>query len=198
MRILHYSLGVYPHRVGGMNRYCTDLMREQSKTHEVALLYPRGYSIWNKWCFISKPDKEQGIVCYRLKNAEPVPVWFGIKKPDDFYGRQIDIKSFDDFYRTFRPNVLHLHTLMGLPIEALKYFKDKGVRIVYTSHDYFGICPKINLIDIDGKLCDGPSVEKCIKCNKNAPSTFFLKSRNRDMVYMIKSFMRWIKNLKHC
>jgi len=166
--------------------------------HQVALLYPRGYNVWQRKCYVAKPKKQKGIICYRIINAEPVPVWFGIKTPRDFYGEKIDIKSFDAVYREFKPDVLHLHTLMGLPMEVLKYFKEKGVRIVFSSHDFFGICPKINLIDLDGNLCNEVTTEKCIMCNKNAPSTLFLKSINSEIVYIIKSFMKWIKNLKRC
>jgi len=40
MKILHYSLGLFPYRTGGLTKYATDLMLEQSKDkHEVHLLY---------------------------------------------------------------------------------------------------------------------------------------------------------------
>ncbi len=195
MRILHYSLGIYPHRTGGLNRYCTDLIREQSKTHKVALLYPSGYSIWQRKCHVSKPNKRDGIIYYRLINAEPVPLLYGIKNPKDFYGKKADIKNIEFFYNNFHPDVLHLHTMMGLPEEVLKFFKDKEVRIVYTSHDYFGICPKVNFMNAKGNLCDGSGSQKCMCCNKKAPTTLFLKIRNSEIALAIRDFFKWIKSI---
>ena len=197
MKILHYSLGLYPHRAGGLNKYCTDLMREQSKNHEVSLLYPNGFRWWKKQCFVSKPTIRDGITCYRLINALPVSLLYGIKNPKDFYGRRISENSFEKFFETFQPDVLHLHTIMGLPEDALAYFKRKGVRIVYTSHDYFGICPKVNMINEKGEPCEGPDVERCRICNTNAPSTFILRIRNSNMALMLRDTVRWIKNTMH-
>lgn len=194
MRILHFSLGLYPSRTGGLNRYATDLMHEQSKEHQVALLYPNGYRWWKKRCFISKPHIKDGIVCYRLVNSEPIPLLYGIKNPKSFLGRKVSNRSFNIFFNDFRPEILHLHTMMGMPEEVLRLFKDKGVRIIYTSHDYFGICPKVNLINEKGELCKGPDFEKCTICNSKAPSTLFLRARNSSFAFILRDGIRWIKN----
>lgn len=195
MKVVHYSLGLFPHRTGGLNRYATDLMREESKVHDVALLYPSGYRWWEKNCFISKSQIKDSIMCYRLMNAEPVPLLFGIKKAKNFYGQRISESSFERFYTDFEPDVLHLHTLMGLPEAALLFFKKKGVRIVYTSHDYFGICPKVNLINDKGELCDGPNPNRCALCNAEAPSTLYLRLRNSTLALKTRDLARWLKNM---
>ncbi|MDE5570987.1 MAG: hypothetical protein K2I86_02890 [Prevotella sp.] len=178
-----------------MNRYATDLIKEQSKKHEVALLYPKGFRWWQKKCAVSKSVIKDGIKCYRLVNAEPVPLMYGIKNPKEFQNRKILTKSFEKFYCDFKPKVLHLHTLMGMPEEVLKFFKEKNVRIVYTSHDYFGICPKVNFINEEGKLCERPSIGQCAMCNAQAPSTLFLRIRNSSMAFRIRDFVRWLKNI---
>jgi len=194
MRILHYSLGLFPYRTGGLNKYCTDLMKEQSKEHKVALLYPNGYRWWKRYCFVSKPCDWDGISCYRLVNALPVPLLYGIRQPKDFYGKKISKESFEKLYQSFKPDLLHLHTLMGLPEEALAFFKEKRVRIVFTSHDYFGICPKVNLINEKGELCEGPDTERCVKCNMKSPATLFLRIRNGRFALSLRNVEIWIKN----
>lgn len=194
MRILHYSLGLYPHRTGGLNRYATDLMREQSKDNEVALLYPGNYRFLQSKCLISFPKMVEDIKCYQLVNALPQPLLFGIRKPQDFIKKPISRKNFEKFYDSFQPEILHLHTLMGLPEEALKFFKEKGVKIVYTSHDYFGICPKVNLINEKGELCVGLNAERCARCNANAPSTLYLRMRSSSLAFKTRDFVRWFKN----
>lgn len=195
MRILHYTLGLYPHRTGGLNRYSTDLIREQAKQHQVAVLMPGAWMPFCSRCFISKVRKQDGILCFYLRNALPQPLLFGIKTPDAFVGRHISQTSFERFYEEFKPEVLHLHTLMGIPEDAIRFFKDKGVKIVYTSHDYFGICPKVNFIKPNGELCDGPAPDKCCVCNQQAPSVLFLRLRSSWMALKTRDFVRWIKSI---
>ena len=192
MRILHYSLGMYPKRAGGLNRYCTDLMKEQILLgHEVALFCPSGFRWWQRECFVSKSFCQDNVSCYKLVNSLPIPIMYGVRKA---WKVKINRTSFERLYNTFRPEVLHLHTLMGLPEEALAFFKEKGVRIVFTSHDYFGICTKVNMIDKNGLLCDGPNPDKCAMCNLDAPSASFLRLRNSNIALKVRDFERWLKN----
>lgn len=189
MKILHYSFGMAPQRAGGLSKYATDLMLEEAKEHDVALLFPNGFELFTKSCKIKKAGIDRGIKQFRLVNAETVPLLYGIKTPQKFMEKKISKKSFDDFIKDFKPDVLHLHTLMGLPEPALSYFKKCGVRIVYTSHDYFGICTRMNFININGELCDGPSPEHCLLCNKKAPSSFYLKVRNSETAIIIRDII---------
>lgn len=195
MRILHYSLGLFPQRSGGLNRYATDLMHEQVGRHKVGLLYPSGYNPIRRDCFISRPFLKDGIECYRLVNSEPVSLLYGIRTPIKFYGRHIDVKSFDEFVSVFKPDVLHLHTLMGLPEDAVAFFKEKGIKIVYTSHDYFGLCPKVNFIDNNQELCNGLNLNRCIQCNIKAPSVLFLRVRNSKLAFVIRDLLLWSRNM---
>ncbi|MBR4793274.1 MAG: glycosyltransferase [Bacteroidaceae bacterium] len=181
-----------------MNKYATDLMLEQAKSHQVALIYPDGCSIWHKKCKVIYNSTQNGIRLYRLVNAHPVPLLYGIRKPGDFIRSEISIDSLDCFYNEFKPEVVHLHTLMGLPQGVLAFFKEKGVKVVFTSHDYFGICPRVNFINNQGVLCDGANPEKCARCNENAPTTLFLRIRNSALVLKSRDFLRWLKNIRSC
>ena len=194
MRIVHYTLGICPQRAGGLNKYATDLMKEQSKKHEVAVITPGSWRPWNSACSIRQNRNIGAVHSYKLQNALPLPLLYGIKRPECFMKKRIEQKSFEQFYTEMHPDVLHLHTLMGLPEDALCFFKDKGVRIVYTSHDYFGICPKVNLINQDGVLCDEVSPERCVMCNAGAPSVLFLRWRNSDVALKMRDCVRWLKN----
>lgn len=194
MNIIHYTLGLYPKRTGGLNRYATDLMLEQSKKHNVSVIMPGKWQPWRFNCFLYKDGRVDRIMCYKLGNALPSPLLYGIRYPSAFYHKGFSRKSFERFYETVKPDILHLHTLMGLPEDALAFFKDKGVRIVYTSHDYFGICPKVNLINSEGELCEGPAPERCAVCNRLAPSTIFLRIRNSELAFMIRDLLKWTKS----
>jgi glycosyltransferase involved in cell wall biosynthesis len=51
---------------------------------------------------------------------------------------------------------------MGLHREFMKAARAASIPIVYTSHDYYGICPHVNLFR-QGAICAGASA-KCIEC----------------------------------
>lgn len=194
MKIVHYTLGLYPQRTGGLNRYATDLMMEQAKKYEVMVITPGPWRPWSKKVTIKdKGDKGQ-LRYYQLYNALPLPLLYGIKEPHFFVNRDIDKRSFEFFIKSVKPDVLHLHTLMGMPEAALSFFKENGVKIVYTSHDYFGICPKVNLINQEGLLCEGPNPYRCAICNMNAPSTLYLRLRNSRLAFVIRDLSRWLKH----
>ena len=108
-------------------------------------------------------------------------------------GQGLDEKSFLVMLDEVKPDVLHVHTLMGLPLEYLQIVHDRGIRIVYTSHDYFGLCPKVNFINQDGEVCLGASAERCAVCNAQAKSAMFLKVRNAKWVVPFKTIARRLK-----
>lgn len=175
MRILHYSLGFPPFRRGGMTKYCMDLMTEQTKQgHEVALLWPGAFkrvdsSILIKSHGLQKLSKDCSVGSFELRNSLPVPLLDGIRDIDA-YTQSKDADSLKRFLIENKIDVLHVHTLMGLPKELLEVCHLQGIRTVFTSHDYFGICPKWGL-ERNGKPCiDDHNCFDCVACNQNALS----------------------------
>ena len=77
---------------------------------------------------------------------------------------------------------------MGLPIEYIQTAKERGIKLVYTTHDYFGLCPKVNFIDWENKCCPKVSADRCLQCNKSAPSTIFLRIRNLKFLTYLKKW----------
>lgn len=62
-----------------------------------------------------------------------------------------------------RPDVVHVHSLLGL---SLALPAALGAPTVYTSHNYWPICPRMYLFRDDLSLCDGPEPDgtKCGSC----------------------------------
>lgn len=72
-------------------------------------------------------------------------------------------KLASELARQLAPDVVHLHSLLGFSFrlpEAL------GLPTVYTSHNYWPVCPRMYLFRQDLSLCDGPSEDgsKCAAC----------------------------------
>jgi glycosyltransferase involved in cell wall biosynthesis len=173
MRILHYTLGLPPVRSGGLTKYAVDIMAEQTKDNVVIHLYPGNIDIVNRETRITKNKKiTSSIEHFQLINSLPLPLFRGIKQPEDF---MMDGPS--DVYLRFlqevKPDVIHIHTLMGIHKEFFESAKNLGIKMVYTSHDYFGICPTINLYkDQHNTNCvDYENGKGCIECCANAMST---------------------------
>ncbi|MGF0046555.1 glycosyltransferase [Streptococcus hyointestinalis] len=141
MKILHYTIGFAPERTGGLVTYAKDLMLEQiHQNHEVFTLYPTTISSLNKKVKIKKGEDREGIKTYQLINSLPLPFIRGIRQPSDFMVKA-DESVYKVFLKDLSPDVVHVHSLMGLHKEFFKMARQLGIKVVFTSHDYFGLSP---------------------------------------------------------
>lgn len=62
---------------------------------------------------------------------------------EDYYIQKRDITALKKLIKDIKPDVVHLHTLMGLPKEFLEYLHTNKIKTVYTTHDFYGLCPKM-------------------------------------------------------
>jgi glycosyltransferase involved in cell wall biosynthesis len=78
---------------------------------------------------------------------------------DDPHARAV-AKSIAD---EVRPDVVHLHSLLGFSLGVRDAL---GAPTVFTSHNYWPICPRMYLFRDDLSICDGPSPDgsKCGSC----------------------------------
>lgn len=174
MRILHYSLGFPPYRTGGLTKFCIDLIKQQIwDKNEVALMWP------GKMQFLCNKTKikdcgkikieDTHIQSYEIINPLPVSYDEGIKDIEKFIAKG-NPDAFIELLEHFKPDVVHIHTLMGLHKCFLDEVKKKNIRLVFTSHDYFPICPKVTLFR-NGNICSSSSeCRECGTCNTTALS----------------------------
>lgn len=170
MRILHYALGFYPYRTGGMTAYVMDVMAEQKRQgHQVGMLWPGRMNYFGKRCPAIKKscNKDYLTDSYELINPLPVPLLEGINDISS-YIKKCDKRIFLNFFSEIMPDVIHIHTFMGLYAEFLEAAKELKIPVLYTTHDYFPLCPKVNLI-FQGENCQrGMEDEACSLCNQGA------------------------------
>lgn len=172
MNILHYSLGFPPYRSGGMTKYCMSLIEEQNKQgHVVSMMWPGSYSLIDKKTIIKQTNYNLcglHVKSYEIKNGLPVPLLDGIRETSQFQ-KSINKSVFDLFFKSKKIEVMHVHTLMGLPIECIEAANENGVKTIFTSHDCFGICFKQGLF-VDGEICNDHRCLRCYECNDTALS----------------------------
>lgn len=187
MRILHYTLGF--DRKGGLNKYANDVIRQQSTSgHTVTMLYPSGFSLWPFGTIVKKEKSFENVSVFKIQNSPLVSLSYGIKDPSYILDnkRIPDFQQMVEFYENIKPQIFHIHTLMGLPFEFVKFMKNKNVKIIFTTHDYYGLCPRINFVDWIGRSCDSHDYIKCTICNYNAPQKFYLNIRNSWLAHKFK------------
>lgn len=194
MKILHYSLGFPPYARGGLTKYAIDLVMEQKKQgHDVAMLWP-GAITHSGFPKIVKARDYFGIKSYELKNPEYLPQIYGIKEFEQF---QIDVDEsvYIEFLQNMKPDIIHIHTLMGMHLNFLEAARQLEIKTVYTTHDFFGICPKSTLFFNRTSCKDNYDCSGCAVCCENAlginkmrilQSHFYRSVKNTSLVEKIR------------
>lgn len=174
MNIVHYSLGFPPFRTGGMNKFVYDLMLCQLKQgNNISLLWPGRFNVFNKDTKIIN-SINNGIYSYEIVNPNPVSYDEGINEVKNFI-EEGNIETYIKLFEDIKPDVLHLHTLMGIHKSMVLAAKQLGIKVIYSAHNFFSICPIVTLFN--GKQCCDKANEyiDCPLCNRNAISVNKLK-----------------------
>lgn len=162
MRILHLSLGLPPLRTGGLTRYCIELMNAQANFgYEIALLYPGRFLPGHTRI---KAKKLENFTAFEVINPLPVPLTYGVSEPKAFMSPCNNSDAFKSCIKEFKPDVIHIHSFQGIHKEFFCIVKAMDIPMLFTTHDYFPVCPRCTLINCCGENCSGPSAERCSKC----------------------------------
>lgn len=160
MKVLHVTLGNPHTHEGGLNRYCLDLARTQRLMGmKVAIIFPGKYTN-KKIVKIKKVDS--GL--FKINNSLPVPITYGIDEPTRYFCKT-EIRIYKTWLEKFKLDVIHVHSFMGIHKEFFEAAKELGIRLIFTTHDYFPICFKVNLYNDMHEICKSFEVKKCAACN---------------------------------
>lgn len=191
MNILHYSLGMPPYRSGGLVKYAMDLMLIQRRQgHNVKLLWPGRMQDFTEKNHIKKQNNyryEEGISIesFELINPLPVPLLNGITAFKEYMQPKNPI-NIRGFLVEEQIDIVHIHTLMGLPKEFIEECRSAGIKTVFTSHDFFGLCAKWNLYKKGCPCIDDDNCYDCILCNRSAFSLKQVKFLQSPLYRMLK------------
>jgi GT2 family glycosyltransferase/glycosyltransferase involved in cell wall biosynthesis len=100
-------------------------------------------------------------------------------------------RSLDDSYRNpaiaaiaervideFRPDVAHVHHLTCLSTLIVPALAARNIPVVFTLHDYWLMCHRGQLFDLDHRICSTPgSCGRCLGLQGAAPPSAFLAAR---------------------
>lgn len=60
-----------------------------------------------------------------------------------------------DILARFKPDLVHIHHMIGLAPEALDEIRENSPVILFSMHDFYAICPSYNLLDDTYTFCSG-------------------------------------------
>lgn len=194
MKILEYTLGLPPFRRGGLPRYSKELTETLAERHhDVTLSYPGHMQLLNNKPKFKFRKTRDDYKVYELVNPMPVSLGLGIDSPSAFYAPK-DVKYIEDFLRKQQFDVIHIHTLMGLPLEFLQVAHKLGVRLIYTTHDFYGLCPKFLEKNAVKHLTTTKCSPDCMICPKgpSLAKMYVMQSRS----YMKLKNTHFIKGIR--
>ncbi len=157
MRVLFVLHRFFPDSVGGTEQHVWDLARGlRERGHQVAVFHRA----------TGTPGLQRsewdGLLTYRAQAGplQPLPLFLSTLHDPHL------MALFRQATSSFRPHVIYLAHLMGLPVALTAEAKRLRIPLVLSLHDYWWVCANAQLITNDtGQLCDGPRWwVNCARC----------------------------------
>jgi glycosyltransferase involved in cell wall biosynthesis len=98
-----------------------------------------------------------GVVRWPLPDPPP-------RRFREAWQRPEALEAWARFQRSWRPDVVHVHHLSGLPLGLPAAARAAGSRVVITLHDYALVCARGQLVDAALRPCPGPAPTRCARC----------------------------------
>lgn len=201
MKILFVIHDFLPYTFAGSEVYTYSLAKELQK---------RGHQVQVFCRNIVKADENQKKIKIFRENYNDIPIFeiynnftkYNTSK-EYYINPKID-QIFEEYIKTeFKPDIIHFQHLHTLSIGMIDIAKKYNIPTIMTLHDYWPICHRIQLLKLDGKICNGPKngikCLGCIKTNKFLINKCFSKSRKfskipQKIVYPIANILEKIPN----
>lgn len=170
MRVLIISSGLKPEHFGGLPSHVEDLLNALCKRSvnvsylsvgarsklPISRVWRRKGSRWKHWNLSSS----LAFVRYWDGTAEPMAQ----VEADPSYS-----KAFMKVIRKVGPDVVHFHELTSFPIELFDALRKRSIKTVFSTADFYALCPTVKLHRPDGTFCDRRTEDlDCEKCSLNA------------------------------
>jgi glycosyltransferase involved in cell wall biosynthesis len=172
MRILHVGWGFQPWRWGGLIEYAEDLMEAQAGAgHHVGYFFAGRHNVLLKRPRV-KTWRRNGIRMFEILNC-PIHSGgaLGTRQPAEELHEPICERLFSETLDRFKPDIIHIQELFGLPSSLIDIAKARDLRVVMSLQDHYVLCPTLFLVDHAGSNCKRRDVgEMCVKCCRNAPA----------------------------
>ncbi|HID41085.1 MAG TPA: hypothetical protein EYP33_02890, partial [Pyrodictium sp.] len=162
MRILQVVHGFPPKQRAGTEIYTYYLSKELAKNHKVHVLY-------SELEHVKKPTivslNRENLILHELRypNNKIQRFWSMLFFENTYINKTIE-NLFRKLIRDINPNIIHFEHLIGLSTTFIEVAKELEIPTIITLHDYWFMCPNIQLLKHDYTICNGPKANKCHEC----------------------------------
>ena len=183
MKILHISTGFNLDFNGGITNYVRCIAKSQSENgHEVYVLSDGG------------KDDGYCVITHNPKNH----AWSFVKRHD-----QCELDQIKSFLIDNKFDIVHIHMMLNMDQRLYQVLQDVKVKYIVSLHDYWMICPRIQMIRTGEQRCEKTG-EKCTRCFSCLEKNHFLLRAMRKIFgqqfvtrFPLKSktvYTKWRKN----
>jgi glycosyltransferase involved in cell wall biosynthesis len=137
--------------------YTYNLAKELSKQHRVCVFF-RVADGAQEECE-TRDDVYDGIRVRSINNT-----FKNYKSFVDTYRNDAIAQKFGEYLDEIKPDVVHFGHVTCLSTTCVTEAKRRGIRIVFTLHDYWFICPRGQFIRRDLSVSDAPDDINCVRC----------------------------------
>jgi glycosyltransferase involved in cell wall biosynthesis len=159
MRVLFVVHGFPPAALGGTEIYAHDLARALVERHEDAVTVLARESDRRRPEYDVRRERRDGLDLVLLNNTYRSCHTF-----EETYRNRAIAERALQVVDEVRPDVVHVHHLSGLSSDLLAGIASRGIPIAFTLNDYWMICHRGQLFDLDRRRCDGPYPSGCARC----------------------------------
>ena len=157
MKILHVIHGYPPYYMAGSEVYTYNLTNELAKTEKIFIFtrienpFEPQYSLIN--------EKNNNIEIRRINKPKRDYTL------EDKYLDPIVDSAFRDYLTEIQPDIAHFGHLSHLSTNLVNIAKEEfKLPVIFTIHDFWLYCYRGQLVDLDLKICPGPSDKNCFSC----------------------------------
>ena len=141
----------------GSENYAEALAREQLRRHEVVVFHR-----------VAEPGRPEYEVSEARSGEIPVVrvnrTFRDLRSFRDTYRSDAVAGAFGAFLDRFRPDAVHFHHTTCLSTTCVHEAARRGIRVVYTLHDFWLLCPRGQRVRRDLSLCERHTDADCVRC----------------------------------
>lgn len=157
MKILYVIHDFLPEYVGGTELYTYYLANEFSKRHEVRIFFnsptsqTNGFIVEGRYEDVPFTAVRNTLISY--KDYAPYGKWRPINE------------CFHDLLDSYKPDVVHFQHILHLTPDLVGIAKERHLPVIFTLHDFWLLCHRVQMITKDKKLCHTNKPIKCALCH---------------------------------
>ena len=159
MRILLIVHGYPPAAVGGTEIYGHDLAITLATDPAASVFVLTREADPNRPDGDVRRETEGRVTVDRVNNTFRSCTSF-----EDTYRNPTVLRAAASVVSEIRPDIAHVHHLTCLSTDLVEFLSGQGVPVVLTLHDYWMLCHRGQLFDLDERRCDGPIDGECCRC----------------------------------